>query len=724
MLATSLKNGIFPFWNPFTFVGTPFFAQIEIAVLYPFNLLLSLFVSNNSLSPLPLQLTIIFHYLMCGIFTFFLGREIKLSNVSALLFSIIFTYSSYMMIHMIHMANIEAVTYLPLVFMLWHRFLRTQKYYNIFIAAFVMGLSVFCGYPQVPFFNYLFISIFLLVVFIYKIKIKEFTSAKNIAIGFVLFAILSISLPAIQLLPSTEFISLSNRAKFDYDFAKQGSVTFLDFITVFVPKVFGVWNWNENSTELQYWSKHSEGSWMFSVSNIYTTALTIIILIPAVTYMIKNNIRKIFVYYFLSFALFVLLFSLGGNFFLHKLLFDFVPFFDRFRNPGHILFLFCFIVSVIASLGFDYFIKDKKIITEKYLYILSGIAILFLILVASGFFKNAEMVKNEQITSWVTKQYVVFFFLLMVNVILIFLFKRNIINLQIFSILIILISFIDVYYIWGQQNLGPDPRKLYSKNSQLSGKLKEELNSEIFRVNMREGRDMLFERNQGMIDKIPLIEGYGALILEKYAPPIKKDSNGVLQSHNLMNVKYKISVDKQKGMNLVPNPGYIPRAKMFYDVKVLQGDTTIRQYMESPEFDYRKTLVIEKIPSGMTLPDLKDTSNQIKSDVKITNYGLNEFSLDVETFENGFLFLSEVYYPAWNAYIDGMQTEVLRADYCLRAIYLTKGKHKVEYKYESSTFSTGWKVSLTSIILIAFGFVITFFQSKKSKLKEKVENTD
>ena len=161
---------------------------------------------------------------------------------------------------------------------------------------------------------------------------------------------------------------------------------------------------------------------------------------------------------------------------------------------------------------------------------------------------------------------------------------------------------------------------------------------------------------------------------------------------------------------------------MFYDVKVLQGDTAIKKYMESKEFDYKNTLVLEKMPDGVVLPDAKDTNKKIISDVKLTSYNLNDMSFDVETSENGFLFMSEVFYPAFKAYIDGNPTEILRADYCLRALYIEKGKHKIEIKYESDVFATGLKVSLISLLIFAGGFIWTALRFKNKK-GESIEDS-
>src|ERR1051326_1606754 len=47
--AVSMNNGQLPLWNPFTFNGMPFQADIQTAVFYLPNLLLTLFVSSGRL---------------------------------------------------------------------------------------------------------------------------------------------------------------------------------------------------------------------------------------------------------------------------------------------------------------------------------------------------------------------------------------------------------------------------------------------------------------------------------------------------------------------------------------------------------------------------------------------------------------------------------------------------------------------------------------------------
>ena len=718
MIAHFISNGIFPFWNPYSFGGMPFFAHIEIAVLYPLNLLMTLFYKNGYLSPLPVQISVLFHFLFASFGAFFLGKQLKLNNFASLVLGLMFAYSSYMIIHAMHMANISAVSYLPFIFLFWLKFIERKKYFFAFASAGLMALCVLAGYPQVAFFNYFFLFAFTVAYLIKLYVEKSFALAKHIIIGFVILVALPFGVTAVQLLPTNEFVALSNRASFDYEFAKQGSFHWYDFLTAVMPKVFGVWNWNQSAGELEYWAKHQEGAWMFSIANVFVSALVILLVVPAVRVSVKNNINKFLILFLSFFTLFVLMFALGGNFFLHRLMFEFVPVFNRFRNPGHILFLYMFCVSIITAVGLDTLIKDKKIfnlyLNRKFLIVVSAVFLFFLLLVVAGVFKSGDRLSIDKIYSWVTKQYITFFLFLAAYVISFYMFLKEKIKFNLFSVIVAVILVLELYFIWFEQNNGSvNPEKMYAQNSQIASDLKQQLKSEQFRINMRFGSNMIFQRNQGMIDRIPLIEGYGALLLNKNIPPQKSETDNK-QALDLMNVKYKIFVDSiSKSMRLVDNQGYFPRAKMFYEYKVIDNDEQLVSYMKSPEFDWRKTLVLEKNPGDVNLPGPADSN--ILSEIKLVDYNLNEMKFEVSSSENGFLLISEIFYPAWKVYVDDIQNEIFRADYCLRAVYLTKGKHIVVMKYESDSFNLGLKISAVSTLVLFVGLLLTGLKLKNNK---------
>lgn len=717
MAANMLSKGIFPFWDPYLFSGMPFFADMQIAVMYPFNFALTLFVSGGKLSALAIQNSIIIHYLLCSVFSFYLARHFKVSGLLSLVFAVMYTYSSYTMIHMMHMPLVEAAVWFPLFFLLWLKFVETKKYYYPVLSGLVMALCILAGYPQVPFFAFFFAAVYTLFIAYEHIKEKNYKEIARLASGFVIVLVFAFGLTAFQLLPAMEFINLSNRAEFDYNFARQGSFHPYELITIMVPKFFGVWTGNEKLTDLQYWSKHSEGPWMFSISNAFISALVILLVIPAFRYFFREKKNINFAVFSIFIAVFSILFAFGGYFFFHKLLYDFVPFFNRFRNPAHVLFLFTFGVSLASVIGVDRIIKEDKTgiyFSKKYFIGMLAFAVVFLFIILSGSLIPDYAKKTEQVASWVRSQYLIFFvfFLLFAGIFYLYSIKK--IEAKIFGFLLVAVLLAEVYFIWFDQNNGTkNPEQLYTKQPQLESKFREEMKNEIFRVNMRDGNYMLFQRNQGFVSNIEFIEGYGALIMKNYIPPNNSDS-GSTQTHDLMNVKYKIINDPVKGKYLAKCDTYLPRVKMFYDAVKFGASADVKNHMEAKGFDYRRTLAIET-KDNVSLPKLNPQDSVPVNSAKIMEYGLNGMKVEVDTPADGLLFFSEVYYPAFKAYVDGKPVKILKTDYCLRSVPVEKGKHVVEMRYESDTFNTGFTITMIFSGLFIIALPASIFLKKKGK---------
>ncbi len=96
--------------------------------------------------------------------------------------------------------------------------------------------------------------------------------------------------------------------------------------------------------------------------------------------------------------------------------------------------------------------------------------------------------------------------------------------------------------------------------------------------------------------------------------------------------------------------------------------------------------------------------------IKPITYNENEIKFKNNSLKDAVLFLSDTYYPGWNAYVDGKRTKIYTADYAFRAVYFPKGEHTVEFKYEPISFKIGLGVSALSLFLLV---MISFIKIKK-----------
>ncbi|MGC8879505.1 MAG: hypothetical protein ACP5R2_09795, partial [Anaerolineae bacterium] len=70
--ARELAAGRLPLWNPYTYAGAPFWADVQSAVLYPLSLLTLVLAGMPHFSLFALELEAIVHFWLAGIFTYLL----------------------------------------------------------------------------------------------------------------------------------------------------------------------------------------------------------------------------------------------------------------------------------------------------------------------------------------------------------------------------------------------------------------------------------------------------------------------------------------------------------------------------------------------------------------------------------------------------------------------------------------------------------------------------
>jgi hypothetical protein len=82
----------------------------------------------------------------------------------------------------------------------------------------------------------------------------------------------------------------------------------------------------------------------------------------------------------------------------------------------------------------------------------------------------------------------------------------------------------------------------------------------------------------------------------------------------------------------------------------------------------------------------------------VVRYEPDEVVLDVEASEAGLLFVSEIWHPSWEAFIDGEQVEVLRANVAFRAVQVPAGRHEVRFQYSPAEFRLGFGLSAVGFL--------------------------
>ena len=211
------------------------------------------------------------------------------------------------------------------------------------------------------------------------------------------------------------------------------------------------------------------------------------------------------------------------------------------------------------------------------------------------------------------------------------------------------------------------------------------------------------------------VGGYHAAKLRRYQELIEHHiSKGNMAVLNMLNTKYII----QKGPNGMPaagqNPGACGNAWFVDNVRLVKSADEEMDSLE--KFDPLETAFVdEKFSNDLTgYTAGKDSSSKIH----LVTYEPNDLNYEYTAPKQQVAVFSEIYYqPGWLATVDGKETPIFRANYVLRAMLLPAGSHKVEMKFQPSSYYTGEKVSLATsvLILILLGSAL-FLEFRPKKL--------
>ena len=108
--------------------------------------------------------------------------------------------------------------------------------------------------------------------------------------------------------------------------------------------------------------------------------------------------------------------------------------------------------------------------------------------------------------------------------------------------------------------------------------------------------------------------------------------------------------------------------------------------------------------------------------VSITSYEPNRLTYDVSSDKGGVLVFSEIYYPGWEATVDGHPVELGRVDYILRALNIQPGKHQVELSFfpksVNMTETIAYIAYVLLLLLVAGGLYLEWKRKKTGNVTE------
>ncbi len=152
-------------------------------------------------------------------------------------------------------------------------------------------------------------------------------------------------------------------------------------------------------------------------------------------------------------------------------------------------------------------------------------------------------------------------------------------------------------------------------------------------------------------------------------------------------------------VRIVENPSAFPRAWIVHEaVPAPPGSRTSTESIARGSIDARRTAVLEVEEAP---PSLEVVDDAAQDQATVVTDEPNRIEVHTSSDAAGLLVLSEIAYPAWQAYIDGRPVRQYIADGTLRSVPVPAGEHLVALRFESKTLQIGLIVS--SIALLVLG---------------------
>jgi hypothetical protein len=725
-----------PLWVPYIFSGLP----VSAALHFPreVNYIGAVLLFIGKILFLNAELSwFIMHYFLGGLFVYLLVRYLKFSPFPALIAALTFMLNPYAigLGQAGHGSKLMTLSYIPLLFFATHYLFEKRNLLGTGFLSIATGLLFLSKHPQIAFYGLLIVSLYTLYEVVLDVKLQPMVCVKKILLLTVALA-LGFGIYAYQFLPIQEYSHYSIRGGgegngLSYDYATNWSFHPFEMLNYFIPSFFGY-------ASPYYWG------WMpFTDSTVYVGMVPMVLSILALLYR-----RNRMTWFFVAVSVFMLLISFGKHFgVVYNLMFDYMPYFNKFRVPVMILHLMPFTLGILTIYGYSVIIDaqtksavlQREVLLKKMTKVLIAVGVVLAIsFIGKGFlqdFFSSFMFEKEGEIQELRQQYgaqagqviehlrqnrfellwkdVLKFCIIggaVISVVVLYLrqkIKSFLFSTALLVILIVDLSIINVRYIQPVPQTNTDSHFYADETIQV---LKNESETGLFRVYPV---GSLFQDNFLMYHHIASVGGYSPAKFKIYQEVI--DScfrQGNMNVFNMLNVKYFLMEQESQGgkrMVVQENPGVLPRAWFVDSIVVANNAAEVFQMLNSPNFEPQRFAILEKNPS--TTPQKSDSVS-----VRIVSYKAHSITLETYCEETSVLVLSEVYYPVgWRAFIDGIGTEIHKTNYILRSVVVPEGSHTVEFRFEPKSYEMGYLISNASWAIALLLWIVGLIKEQSVK---------
>lgn len=780
------KYGYHPLWTNSMFSGMPAYqifldSRTKISVGYAQYIL-----------TLGLPKPINFFFLACICF-YFLCVVAGANPWLGIMGGIAYAYSTFdpIIIAVGHDTQMLSLGYAPAVIagllLLFHK-----KYWaGLAITSLFSALLIMQGHVQIVYYTLIIAAIMVIAFCIKSNKEKQLGAAlKATALG-IISGIIGLACCAVTMLPTYGYAkesmrggrseltaqdkNIKTKGGLDKDYAFRYSFGFGETFTFMVPGLYGGSNGGDEYTAptkftekfsqlgvpedqaLQYENGYSYwGNQPLTSGPVYLGALICFLFIFGMVYL-----KSWYKWWLFAASILGVLLAYGANLKgFNYFLFDYLPFYNKFRAPTMALVIPQFCFPLVGVLALSKLVHQRTDLIEafKKLKLASIITGVILVLLA-GFYLTAsfsgqsdkilrENIKQnilhqvppgqaappqmeqqaEEISRGVVsalqsdrkelmgKDLLRTFILISLGALIIGLFiKKKISATILFGSLIIITGYdllgIATRYLNSEKYVDESDFEAVFTPTQADLQILKDPNHANFRV-FNQTADTFNDATTSYHHNS--VGGYHPAKLGLYNDLITYQlSKGNMEVFNMLNTKYFIVQNPQTGKPMAQlNPDAFGNCWLVKGIKYV--NTADEEMVALDNTDLKDTAVVENIfKASIKQAPVYDSSAFIK-----LNENLNdkiEYTFHSATPQ--FAVFSEIYYPlGWDAFIDGEKADYIKTDYALRGMFIPAGDHKIEFRFEPKSFAIGRMISIIAslvVILIILAAVVHYIRRKE-----------
>ena len=160
---------------------------------------------------------------------------------------------------------------------------------------------------------------------------------------------------------------------------------------------------------------------------------------------------------------------------------------------------------------------------------------------------------------------------------------------------------------------------------------------------------------------------------------------------------------RQLAPGLYENVRAMPRAFLVRRARQVPAEQMLEQLRDLEPAE--EVLTTEPPPPGFTPAPRIDAPPL--PPVRVVSYAPAHVVLETETREPAVLVLSDTFDPRWRAWDNGQPVPIARGDHALRAVFLSGGRHRVDFRFRQPSVFVGLAITLATLGALGAAWIVT-----------------